>query len=617
MRLVYLRVLSEINSSKLAFIDTDINFLGGHYFYWSKKDKDILYRKNTEYFQNLYGQEINLTAITGANGTGKSTLLHFIRYLIEGRRGNTERNPWFDSWSWVCLFEESGIIKEYRQRHAQGMRGNFVERPLFPKGRSYDNFDLSLKSFTKGAQHIFYSPHLDFNSFHKDFYPTDVSADAIFDRAIRFSNENSISARQSLKTFDIRRQLNFVEFLKKESDLGKDLDFLSGMVNPKLLIYPIAQSTSAQYSYPLPDDFTQIDAVAKHLESLLDSNGALKKEFSGLPTSSFRVTFELSLLKVIQSWYKATKTRGARKSNHVSFEKTFDTENFEPHEIGEEFFNSLKFSNENKKRSFIEPLYEIYWAINEGRIDFTGPNQPIAGSVSTDTGLFLLDKEEKILSVLPGNRNTELFYYDWDNFSTGEKAYLNLFSRLYHAKQYLSGISDKVVKVFLIDEPSTSFHPQWQKEYLDKLLRFIDSVFKGSKEVILTTHSPYVISDVQREDIIPLQPTIRNSNLFSSNTFGANIHELLANSFFLQNGYMGDVARGKIDSLINYLKKDVDEQDSFWDELKAKKFIDIIGEPLLKRDLQDLYYSRKSVDEIDQEIARLQKLREKGKGLQG
>ena len=81
-------------------------------------------------------------------------------------------------------------------------------------------------------------------------------------------------------------------------------------------------------------------------------------------------------------------------------------------------------------------------------------------------------------------------------------------------------------------------------------------------------------------------------------TFGANIHTLLSDSFFMEDGLMGEFAKSKIDKAIKLLNQEHLTQD----DLKyCEQIISIIGEPIVKNQLQRMLDSKrlKKVDEID------------------
>ena len=122
--------------------------------------------------------------------------------------------------------------------------------------------------------------------------------------------------------------------------------------------------------------------------------------------------------------------------------------------------------------------------------------------------------------------------------------------------------------------------------------------------IFITSHSPFLLSDIPRQNIIFLD-TYENGNCKVVNglkekkqTFGANIHTLLTDSFFMEDGLMGEFAKSKIDRVISLLNQDTLDDK----ELKyCEQIISIIGEPIVKNQLQRMLDSRrlKKVDEID------------------
>ncbi len=53
--------------------------------------------------------------------------------------------------------------------------------------------------------------------------------------------------------------------------------------------------------------------------------------------------------------------------------------------------------------------------------------------------------------------------------------------------------------LFLYDEPETHFNPEWRSKFVQLLSQSIDKTRK--QELILTTHSPYIVSDCKKENV--------------------------------------------------------------------------------------------------------------------
>lgn len=146
----------------------------------------------------------------------------------------------------------------------------------------------------------------------------------------------------------------------------------------------------------------------------------------------------------------------------------------------------------------------------------------------------------------------------------------------------------------LFDEIELYFHPEMQRSFVKYLLDYLEVLELETEfkiNILFVTHSPFILSDIPSDNILFLgnrvPPGIK--------TFGANIHTLLAESFFMKDSFMGDFARGKINDLINYL---LDEPFKYvWDEQNAAQVISLIGEPLIKERLTEIYRSKYQLDD--------------------
>ncbi|MCU0392858.1 MAG: ATP-binding protein [Thermoflexibacter sp.] len=192
--------------------------------------------------------------------------------------------------------------------------------------------------------------------------------------------------------------------------------------------------------------------------------------------------------------------------------------------------------------------------------------------------------------------------YQWDIvLSSGEKALLSLFSNFYDFEsQNPTRLPLKNYFTILIDEGELGMHPQWQKQYLQNILTVLPQIFKDKKlQFILTSHSPFLVSDLPKDHIIFLEKgedgtcQVKNSLNEMKQTFGANIHTLLTDSFFMTGGLMGEFAKEKIQHLINYLNRENLDSCEIKTDEQAQKYLNIIGEPIIKNFLQKQLDSRR------------------------
>jgi AAA15 family ATPase/GTPase len=202
----------------------------------------------------------------------------------------------------------------------------------------------------------------------------------------------------------------------------------------------------------------------------------------------------------------------------------------------------------------------------------------------------------------------------FQRMSSGERQFIYTMSTfVYHIKNILSIQQSNRVRYrsinLILDEVELCFHPEYQRLFVDNLIRTIQRLKLNthcSFNIIIATHSPFVLSDIPMCNILHLKNGIVQSKEQFKNPFGANINDILYQSFFLENGFIGEYARKKILKVIGQLNKPlqsiIDEKESI------KETISFVGEPLIQKQLESLYNEKfNEQDEKDVVIERLRK----------
>lgn len=188
---------------------------------------------------------------------------------------------------------------------------------------------------------------------------------------------------------------------------------------------------------------------------------------------------------------------------------------------------------------------------------------------------------------------------------------INLNSTLHDVsieKEHLSFLKYHHV-CMLMDEVELYYHPDLQRKFVKLLLDSITSVPLDNIydiNITLVTHSPFVLSDIPQSNILCLQKGESESR--QGQTFGANIVDLLNESFFLQ-GTIGDIAQSCINEVVEFYFKHRRYQESLRENENkqgwhinmglAKKFEEwkskfdyvtsIIGEEYLQKELREMF----------------------------
>jgi hypothetical protein len=119
--------------------------------------------------------------------------------------------------------------------------------------------------------------------------------------------------------------------------------------------------------------------------------------------------------------------------------------------------------------------------------------------------------------------------------------------------------------VLFFDEGDLCYHPEWQRSYIYDIVNMVDSLRKKSVQIIVTTNSPFMLSDILREDVYTMFG-YKNDDMEKFDpelqTYGQNIHMLLAHRFFLSNT-MGKMSSETLTWLFRLFEKEVDPRGLF------------------------------------------------------
>lgn len=150
--------------------------------------------------------------------------------------------------------------------------------------------------------------------------------------------------------------------------------------------------------------------------------------------------------------------------------------------------------------------------------------------------------------------------------SSGEKQMLQEFSYLlYHIKNIESVENDNYRHHYhhvniVLDEAELYFHPEFQRQMVSGLIDMlswchIDNRKIRSANIMIVTHSPFVLSDIPANRIIYLEEGKRVES--PGQTFAANYHDLLYNQFIVRSplGAVAEKAIKHIDDIYRKNKK--------------------------------------------------------------
>jgi len=164
--------------------------------------------------------------------------------------------------------------------------------------------------------------------------------------------------------------------------------------------------------------------------------------------------------------------------------------------------------------------------------------------------------------------------------------------------------------LIVLDEPDLTLHPDWQKKYINEMVKLLSNFPEKKFHLIITSHSPFLLSDIPKANVIFLEKDEKTGKCVNAtekmkdfNTFGANIHTLLSHGFFMKDGLMGEFAKSKISKILNFLNGKNKFIDTPINQIKPT--IEIIGEDFLREKLLKMYDEKFKIKSKDDEIKEL------------
>ncbi len=190
--------------------------------------------------------------------------------------------------------------------------------------------------------------------------------------------------------------------------------------------------------------------------------------------------------------------------------------------------------------------------------------------------------------------------------SSAEESYLKLCTIINNALEKNESDTDYITIIF--DEPESHMHPELAIKFINSLFMILNSERFNSKNfnLIIATHSPFLLSDILSEDVRYLTKNENNEVSIISrniNTFAGNVLDILNNAYFLSST-IGEFAKTQINKSIEFLN--CQENDA--EKMQEIEFlISNITEPIVKEYMFRLYNKKIKNVNLVKEIEHLRK----------
>lgn len=262
-----------------------------------------------------------------------------------------------------------------------------------------------------------------------------------------------------------------------------------------------------------------------------------------------------------------------------------------------------KFTDDFMETPLNEKQYEAITGLNFGKMTLEERMEHLPPSIFHSQ-----------IYLTPQNGGKKKESIPLNHLSSGERQLIYLMSTLvYHAINI-----DSVPEVYnrvkyerlnlVMDEVEICFHPEYQRVFVNRLINMLKRMKLNEKfdiNVLITTHSPFVLSDIPDENILCLKKgEPHQGGDVLKRTFCANVYDLLANHFFMEE-FVGEFAHGKLDQLIKKVNQKEKMGEEAYQQLKAE--VDKIG---------DNFIREKLIEKLDERISRMFALTQERERLQ-
>lgn len=617
-----------------------INF-GGRYLYSFSVLTDnfvIITRElNKKFIPNFFNisdspvQIKLMSTIVGENGAGKSTILDIIRETF----AKSDKSA-----SFIILSEQDGETKILYNNIGNVMivdNGSEVlsderkHKRLFP-----DKIDIG------DYQSIYYSPHFDLKyPINKEkFDDFDISLDTYIasdleDISNKGTNQHGVEYPAHIELL-FRNTIRQVEFLN--SNLFKKQEILDLFKIPKYdtatLYFRTMKKDEEFWNTPMQFRKAIISVNQKLDQEIEDWADKVRKMDGRKVLNQLEINKYLVKRFYIKSLLEIIKRRFEERNTFLEegyiADSSFLDANLDGEEMFKEFIDQayIKYAGSHRKifdsSTFSDFTAEVNFLVD--KIIDVEKVENFSIEVKINDLKQVLELQRKIITELLNYYPHREYGYDKNpnfyeflslrplnkNLSSGENAFLNFFSKLYdfintNLTKERSLLTTPNNFILLLDEADLGFHPQWKKQFVFNLLKTLPLFFESLTpvpdiQIIFTTHDALTLSDMPSRNVSYLSHDGNYCSILDDDgndnlqkTFGANIIDLLSDSFFISESLVGDFAEKKIQETIDWIVENTEAKqyrkntETFKQELEYhRSVIRIIDEKITKLKLAEM-----------------------------
>ena len=550
MELVYLWVKEYKNIKGQGF-----NFSSSIIYKYDVANAVIEETENKQFIHNFFHESINITAIVGRNGSGKSSVFEILsRIQISDLNISLKKGV-------LCILKDQN------------------KKLVFTNIEKINNLDVEpLEKLNENLSMIYHS-----TNFSSGYFEDKVND---FSTPIIHNFPEDGSSKNDKIYFKVQTQLNllfnsnrFLVMHKADSiSRSKDAFNIREMQNNYKLVKLLC--------------ILQFIQTHKHL-----------------------IPFEMDDTSMVTLYIHTNKTTNVmhNQTTILDMAKEFFRLKLDEYHI-EGIDRYMEYVNEDKYLEAYDKFIILLEAIlpknceNNGKVELS-----LANTIELMT-------HYQDLYLYNNNLENHLFDLDFRHLSSGEESYILTFLLLFYGIFSFNLNKNKNNKILIyLDEIENNLHPKWQKSMLYLMNVFLVNIVKWQMDnkkikisfhLLYATHSSFILSDAPKQNIIFLDRNVRGECDMidglndKKETFGSNIHTLLSDGFFMDDGLMGEFAKEKINDVYDFI---TNNGENIASKEEAQSIINLIGEPVIQKQLQILYDENFSdKNDIDSKIKRLE-----------
>ena len=650
MQLVYLWIKDYKNIKELG-IPLKISYNESEKTAYTSSKESITIKLSTTGNYNVFGDNLNIKTFVGANGSGKSNITTALCSILRSNE-HYDFEDYFDNSKpeqYCLIYEDNDIYKYISNCKKVDLYINNNLRKL----QEGDDLNCGL-----------FKPFLNIEDDTNLSFPKDVHINEIIERKIKnyfyYDRFRMYDTSHTLKNLFRENKTKKFEILSNENeylifdhygyeiDIVQEFEWINRQLHNKIPLY--FKRENIQFNRK--DDF---------VDMLTDSNNFIInkaktdgyhdiKDFADHVVSNGCFMFMLikiaelfSMLKGYENIITLTNLKNVLEDmvdfihnekainkilslNEIDIVKKHrDLRDFYK-EIQTEFEEKIKYNsilNQFRNNNYLIYFSNLIASLVKLEDDLYNGDSPILKFLETKDGnTFKLKKNflNRVMEDVDTEANLLLNnlgifrrsyykskisddYYSFYDLSTGEQRLLRFFADILSLK-------GKNVDVYIFDEMDLSWHPEWQRKMVYFVKDFFDKCANNDKNIIFTTHSPFILSDMPAYNVAMLYRDNKGiANLCDNvpNSFCANIHDLFNDNFFFNkcDGIctIGEFAK----NYINNVKEKLTKIDNFrkFHYLKDNDILDfqifaknlynrimLINEPVIRKSLEKAFLER-------------------------